>query len=211
MGQLPDLQEARRRLELALEPIPNDRWILGFLRGGCVQPIVTSEISQRFMRRHPLMPLSRKALFERTPTVVNAVVQASESADDYDWELDWPALLYTPVARIGERPVGLLILGSRTDHWYSEEEMAYARTLGVSLAPMVSALRGPLGRLNETEALVAQLLSHGFSPLEMARAMGADERRMRSVAEKVARRLQSVPADQFALPPIKVRRVTWLP
>jgi DNA-binding CsgD family transcriptional regulator len=209
MGQLPDLQEARRRLELALEPIHHDRWILGFLRGGCVQPIVSSEISRRFMHRHPLMPLSRKALYERMPTVVNAVIEAYESTNDYDWELDWPALLYTPVARIGHRPVGLLIIGSRTDHWYSDQEIAYARTLGMSLTPMVSALRGPLGRLTETEALVAQLLSHGLSHVEIARALDADEYRARSLAEKVARRLESVPADQLALLPIKVRPMTW--
>ena len=188
MGQLPDLQEARRRLELALETLYHDRWVLGFLRGGCMQPIVSSEISRRFMHRHPLMPLSRKALYERKPMVVNAVVDGGMPENDYDWELDWPALLYTPVAQVGQRPVGLLILGSRTDHWYTEEDLAYAHTLGVTLAPMVSALRGPLGRLNETEIAVAQLLSHGFSHQEIARAMNTDEPRARTLVEKVTRR-----------------------
>src|SRR5436189_75777 len=33
MGQLPDLQEARRRLGLALDVFCHDRWVLGYLRG----------------------------------------------------------------------------------------------------------------------------------------------------------------------------------
>jgi DNA-binding CsgD family transcriptional regulator len=188
MGQLPDLPEARRRLELALETLAHDRWVLGFLRGGCMQPMVSSEISRRFMQRHPLMPLARKALFERRPISVNAVFEAAKRPNDYDWELDWPSLLYAPVAQIGQRPIGLLVLGSRRDQWYSDEDVAYAQMLGVSLAPLVSALRGPLSRLNESEAMVAQLLSHGFSSLEIARAMNTDEPRARTLVEKVTRR-----------------------
>jgi GAF domain len=188
MGQLPDLPEARRRLELALDSIRRDRWVLGFLRGGEMQPLITSELSRRFLQSQPLMPLARRALFERRPLVVNAVVDAhDETANDYDWELDWPALLYTPVAEIGERPVGLLILGCRTDHWYTEANVAYMHTLGVSLAPMVSALRRPFSKLNPTESMVAQLLSHGFSCQEIARAMKAEEPRARSLVERVRR------------------------
>jgi DNA-binding CsgD family transcriptional regulator len=209
MGQLPDLPEARRRLELALGSLYHDRWVLGFLRGGCLQPIVSSEITRRFMQRHPLMPLSRKALYERRPMVVNALVGDGGSGNDYDWELDWPALLYAPVVGIGQRPVGLLILGSRDDHWYTEEDVAYAHTLGVTLAPMVAALRRPLSRLNEKELVVAQLLSHGFSHQEIARAMNTDQGRAKSLAEKVARRLQVVQPEELLLPPIEVRRISW--
>jgi hypothetical protein len=187
MGQLPDLPEARRRLELALETLYHDRWVLGFLRGGCLQPIVSSEISRRFMHRHPLLPLARRALFERRPMVVNALLASTEPPNDYDWELDWPALLYAPVAEVGQRPVGLLILGSRCDHWYSEDDIAYAHALGASLGSLVSALRGPLSRLNESEAMVVQLLSHGFSSPEIARAMNTDEPRARVLVERVTR------------------------
>jgi DNA-binding CsgD family transcriptional regulator len=206
MGQLPDLQEARRRLELALATLCADRWVLGFLRGGCLQPIVASEISRRLLNSHPLMPLSRRALFERRPVVVNSVLDSTAPDSDYDWELDWPALLYAPVTEIGQRPVGLLIVGCRGDHWYTEEDMAFAHTLGLSLAPMVSALRGPLSRLNETENAVAQLLSHGFSSQEIARAMNSDERRTRVLVDKVARRLHTVTSNQLAFPSIQVRR-----
>src|SRR5690242_13047950 len=136
MGQLPDLQQARRRLGLALSTICHDRWVLGFLRGGCLQPIAASEISRRFLQSHPLMPLSRRALYERKPMVINSVVASDEAADEYDWELDWPAILYAPVGELGQRPIGLLIVGCRRDHWYSEEDIANAHTLGISLAPM---------------------------------------------------------------------------
>lgn len=153
-----------------------------------MQPIVSSEIARRFMQRHPLLPLARKALYERRPMVVNAVFEPeSTSLNDYDWELDWPALLYAPVAEIGERPVGLLILGCRTDHWYTEENVAYMHTLGFSLGPEVSALKRPFSKLNATESVVAQLLSHGFSCQEIARAMNAEEPRARTLVDRVRR------------------------
>ena len=63
--------------------------------------------------------------------------------------MDWPALLYAPVGEAGQRPIGLLIVGCRRDHWYSEDDITYAINLGALLAPLVAALRGPLGRLNE--------------------------------------------------------------
>src|SRR5438874_1384477 len=73
MGQLPDLQQARRRLGLALKPIAHDRWVLGYLRGGCLQPIAASEVSRRFVQGRPLAPLSRQALCEKEPMVINSV------------------------------------------------------------------------------------------------------------------------------------------
>ena len=152
-----------------------------------MQPVITSEISRRFLQAQPLMPLARRALFERRPLVVNAVVDFGDATNDYDWELDWPALLYTPVAEIGERPMGLIILGCRTDHWYTEENVAYMHTLGFSLGPTVSALRRTFSKLNTTETVVAQLLSHGFSCEEIARAMNAAEPRARTLVDRVRR------------------------
>lgn len=153
-----------------------------------MHPVVGSEISRRFMQPQPLMPLSRRALYERRPVVVNSISEMPGARNDYDWELDWPALLYAPITAVGERPVGLMILGCRTDHWYSEEEIAYMHTLGVSLAPMVSGLRRLLSGLNESETVVAQLLSHGLSSQEIARAMNTNEPKARSLVEKVTRR-----------------------
>jgi DNA-binding CsgD family transcriptional regulator len=199
MGQLPDLQEARRRLGLALEIFCHDRWVLGYLRGGSFQPIAASEISRRLMQRRPLMPLSRRALFEKRPVVVNSVIENPDPSNGYDWELDWPAILYAPVAEAGKRPIGLLILGCRRDHWYSDEDVHYAGSLGVTLAPMIAALRGPLGRLNEIESEVAQLLSYGLSEPEIARAIRFDEHRTRALVDGVTRKLNLVTTGEMEL------------
>ena len=192
MGQLPDLQEARRRLGLALKALCHDRWVLGYLRGGWLQPIAASEVSRRLLKSHPLMPLARKALFEMKPLVVNTVVDRTETTEGYEWELDWPAILYAPIAEIGQRPLGLLVIGCRRDHWYTDDDVAYAHTLGYALAPMVADLRWPLSRLNESEVEVAQLLSNGLSTQEIARAIRTNERQARSLVNSVSRKLQSV-------------------
>jgi DNA-binding CsgD family transcriptional regulator len=206
MGRLPDLQAARLRLGLALDSIRNDRWVLGYLRGGWLQPIAASEISRRFLQSRPLMPLSRRALFEKRPMVVNSVIDASVPSTGYDWELDWPALVYAPVFEPGKRPIGLLVLGCRDDHWYSDEDVAYAHGLGVTLAPLVASLRGPLSRLNESEGEVAQLLSYGLSTLEVARAIQIDERRAQALVASVARKLGSFSAGELAFPVEPVKR-----
>src|SRR5215831_11467007 len=108
MGQLPDLQQARHRLGLALGALTHDRWVVGYLRGGCLRPIAASEISRRFLRGQELQPLSRRALFEQRPLVINTMVEAGEGANESDWELDWPAIMYAPIGETNHRPVGLL-------------------------------------------------------------------------------------------------------
>jgi DNA-binding CsgD family transcriptional regulator len=205
MGQLPQLQQARRRLGLALNGISHDRWVLGYLRAGWVQPIAASEVSRRFLQGRPLMPLARRALYEKRPMVVNSVIENPNPSLGYDWELDWPALLYAPVGEVGARPIGLLVLGCRRDHWYSEDDVTYAGSLGITLAPLVAALRGPLGRLNESEGEVAQLLSYGLSTQEIARAIQVDDRKTRALVDSVTRKLQAVGGDELVLPQAETR------
>lgn len=209
MGQLPDLYQARRRLGLALSLIPHDRWVVGYLRGGCMQPIAASEISRPLLDGRALMPLSRRALYERKPAVINSVVEASAAGNDEDWELDWPAILYAPVGELAKRPIGLLVIGSRQYHWYSEHDVAFAYTLGLSLAPMVSALRGPLSRLNASETMVAHLLGHGLSVGEVARAMDIEEPRARQLVDNVTRKLRSITESDLHFPAIQLKRMTW--
>ena len=207
MGQLPDLQEARRRLGLALEALCHDRWVLGYLRGGSLQPIAASEVSPHILQGRPLVPLSRRALYEKRPVVVNSVIENANPSNGYDWELDWPAMLYAPVGELGQRPIGLLTVGCRRDHWYSDADVHYAVSLGVTLAPMVEALRRPLARLNGMESEVAQLLSYGLSESEIARAIKVSERRARTIAEDVARKLRIVSLEvALSLPEVPGRR-----
>src|SRR5438132_14077116 len=109
MGQLLDLQEARRRLGLALEVLSHDRWVVGLLRGGVLQPVAASEISRRLLQARPLQPLSRRALFEQRPVVVNSVFPYTTPASGFEWELDWPAIMYARIVLTGERTIGLCV------------------------------------------------------------------------------------------------------
>jgi len=206
MGQLPDLQEARRRLGLALSPVCHDRWVLGYVRNGSLQPIAASELSRRFTQSRPLMPLSRRALYEKRPVVINSIQEKAETSNRYDWELDWPAIIYAPVGELGARPIGLLIIGCRRDHWYTDEDVAYADTLGYTLVPLVAALRGPMSRLNESENEVAQLLSYGLSTQEIARAIRTDDRNARVMVDAVTKKLHTVTAEDLMFPVIQMRR-----
>ena len=206
MGQLPDLQEARRRLGLALSSVPHDRWILGYLRNGSMKPITGSEVSRRFLQSRPLVALSRRALYEKRPLVINSVFEKPLTANTYDWELDWPAILYAPVGVMGCRPIGLLVIGCRQDHWYTEEDVAYAHTLGYSLASLVAALKGPMSRLNETQAEVLQLLSYGLSSSEIAFAMRTDDRYVRTLVDQVTKKMQSVSAEKLMFPVVHIKR-----
>jgi DNA-binding CsgD family transcriptional regulator len=209
MGQLPDLQQALRRLGLALSSVRHDRWVLGYLRGGCLQPIAGSEMSRKFLHSRPLMPLARRALFEQKPTVINTVFRNEESSIGYDWELDWPAILYAPVGQRGHRPIGLLIIGCRSDHWYPDDDVAYAQSLGYMVAPMVTALRGPMSRLTEAQSEVAHLLGYGLSAQEIARAIKVDDRLAHTLVDQVTRKLQSITADDLKFPALQLKRMTW--
>ena len=206
MGQLPDLQEARRRLGLALDAVCHDRWVLGYLRNGSMRPITGSEVSRRVLQTRSLAPVSRRALYERRPLVINSLFEKPEMANSYDWELDWPAILYAPIGKLGCGPIGLLVIGCRQDHWYTEEDIAYAHTLGVSLAPLVAALKGPMSRLNESQREVFQLLSYGLSASEIAHAMRTDHHRARTLVDQVSKKMQSVSADELVFPIVQIKR-----
>jgi len=107
---------------------------------------------------------------------------------------------------MGHQPIGLLVVGCRRDHWYTEEDVAYTHTLGYSLAPLVAALRKPLSKLNETEAEVVQLLSYGLSTQEIARAIRTDDRHARSLVDGVTRKLRSVSAEDLMFPVVQIKR-----
>jgi DNA-binding CsgD family transcriptional regulator len=75
----------------------------------------------------------------------------------------------------------------------------------MTLAPIVAALRGPLGRLNETEGEIAQLLSYGLSTQEIARAIQVNEETAQALVDGVTRRLKSFSAGEFLLPVGEIR------
>jgi DNA-binding CsgD family transcriptional regulator len=114
---------------------------------------------------------------------------ASAAGQGEDWELAWPALLYAPVGMPGSRPVGLLILGSRKDYWYAQEEIDYVASLGVTLTSMALSVGGPLDRLRGSERRAAQLLSQGLSAAEIAAALHTDRTAARRLVARVLRKL----------------------
>jgi DNA-binding CsgD family transcriptional regulator len=189
MRQTIDLEKTRTHLALALDVLHNDRWILGGVRDGRMRVIADSTLPEE-----PVQPLylelsqmARRCLYERHPLAVTSIVEPR--SEEGDWEIDWPALIYAPVGIPKTRPVGILIVGSRTEHWYTQDEIDYVSALGVTLTTAVSCLTGPLGRLEPPERKVALLMAEGMSDDEIARATGSTAGAVAKVSDAVLRKL----------------------
>ena|SRR5437879_21554 len=200
MDSALDLPTLEFRLHHAMALVRQDRWLLGALRDGKLRVLADSspELHRPYRRTRVLTHLARRCLHERRPLTVSALDQAcaappqaqAATNEQHDWELDWPALLYAPVGMPGQRPVGLLIVGARTTHWYQQQEIDYAAALGVTLTGLVLALSGPLARLNQRELEAARLVAQGFSLAETSAALnlgGPEE--ARSLVDRVLRKL----------------------
>jgi hypothetical protein len=177
-----DIPTLDLRLHHVMALIRQDRWLLGALRDGKLKVLADSNPEPRrpYRRTRALTHLARRCLHERRPLTVSALEHDPDTCSEPplpdlgppDWELDWPALLYAPVGMPGQRPVGLLIAGARTAHWYQQAEIDYAAALGVALTGLVLPLGGPLARLNGPELEAARLVARGFSLAETAAALG---------------------------------------
>jgi DNA-binding CsgD family transcriptional regulator len=187
-----DLPTLELRLDHAMALLRQDRWLLGALRDGKLKVLADSspDLHRPYRRTRPLSHLARRCLHERQPLTVSSLgVADTRPARLSEWELDWPALLYSPVGMPGHRPLGLLIVGARASHWYRQHEIDYAAALGVSLTGPVLALSGPLTRLNERELEAARLVAQGLSLPEtsVALSLGLDE--ARDLVDRVLRKL----------------------
>ena len=199
--ELPTLEF---RLHHAMALVRQDRWLLGAVCDGKLKVLADSspELHRPYRRTRALTHLARRCLHERRPLTVSslggALPEPEATAAAADWELDWPAMLYAPVGLPARRPVGLLIIGSRTDHWYQQQEIDYAAALGVTLTGLVLALGGPLTRLSERERLTAQLIAQGLSLPEtsIALRLGLDE--ARDLVDRVLRKLSVRSPGQLA-------------
>lgn len=181
--------------------VRQDRWLLGALRDGKLRVLADSspEADRPYRRTRSLSHLARRCLHERRPLSVASVAGGgTEPGRPADWELDWPGLLYAPVGLPGQRPIGLLIVGSRCDHWYQQHEVDYVAAIGVSVSGLVLTLSGPLTRLNRRELDVARLLAHGMSISETSAALqvGVDE--ARDMIGRVLRKLSLRSPGQLA-------------
>jgi DNA-binding CsgD family transcriptional regulator len=196
-----DMPTLEFRLHHAMSFLRQDRWLLGALRDGKLKVLADSspELHRPYRRTRSLTHLARRCLQERHPLTVSSLdAGRARTAGQQDWELDWPALLYAPVGMPGRRPLGLLIAGARTSHWYRQQEIDYIAALGVTLTGMVLALNGPLARLDERELEAARLVALGLSLAETAAALNTTADEARRLLDRVLRKLSVRSPSQLA-------------
>lgn len=199
-----DLSTHEFRLQHAIALIRHDRWLLGALREGKLKVLADSspELHRPYRRTRLLTQLARRCLHERRPLTVSSLdtsgAEPPAPPPAADWELDWPALLYAPVGMPGQRPVGLLIVGSRSSHWYQQHEIDYAAALATILTGVVLALSGPLARLDEHELEAARLIAQGLSLAETSVALGLGPDAARELVDRVLRKLSVRSPGQLA-------------
>lgn len=137
MNEQTGLQELVAEITNALTAVPHDRWQLSWLNQGRLWIIADK-------RRPSLAPgarctrltsLGRACIFDRCPVTVNNVFPPEASVPMRDWEMDWPSLVYIPVASPRRRPNGLLVIGSRRQQWYESSELTFLSDLGEVVAP----------------------------------------------------------------------------
>ena len=202
MDSALDLPTLEFRLHHAMALVRQDRWLLGALHDGKLRVLADSspELHRPYRRTRTLAHLARRCLHERRPLTVSAAGRTARHGHGTgaDWELDWPALLYAPVGMPARRPIGLLVMGSRAEHWYQQQEIDYAAALGVTLSGLVLALGGPLARLSDRERQTAHLIAQGLSLPEtsLALRLGLDE--ARDLVDGVLRKLSVRSPGQLA-------------
>ena len=200
MGSGTGSDRTRSHVKVALEVVHHDRWVLGGLRDGRLRVIAQSRprpASAPAAQPGPmadvrpiyseLSPIARRCLYERHPLAVNSIADPRDHQDD--WEIYWPALVYAPVGLADTRPVGLLIVGSRSQHWYTQAEIDYVAALGVALTAAVSCVTGPLGRLSPRERRFALLIAEGLSDEEIALALELDPPTVKRASDAILRKL----------------------
>jgi len=202
MGSRTGSDRTRAHVKAALEVVHHDRWLLGGLRDGRLRIIAQSPVPASSRPAEPsppktttiraiyseLSPLARRCLYERHPLAVNSLVDFRDHQDD--WEVHWPALVYAPVGLADTRPVGLIIVGSRQQHWYTQSEIDYVAALGVALTAAVSCVTGPLGRLTPRERRFALLIAEGLSDEEIALALEVDPHVAKRASDGILRKLE---------------------
>lgn len=197
MRRTLDLEKTQTHLALALDALHHDRWLLGGIRDGRLRVIADSTVEAGSDAVQPiyleLSALARRCLYERHPLAVTSIVEPKRRGGD--WETDWPALIYAPVGIPRARPVGILVVGSRTEHWYTQDEIDYVSALGVTLTTAVSCYTGPLGRLAPAERRIAVLVAEGLSDAEIARAVGGTTEAVSRLVVAILRKLSARSRD----------------
>jgi len=129
--------EVMQEINGALVTVPHDRWQLAGLHEGRLWIITDSKRSALApgARCTRISSLARACLLDRCPVSVSNVYPPDPREALRDWELDWPSLVYVPVATRGRRSFGVLLLGSRTLRVYDPSELRFLGDLGEVIAP----------------------------------------------------------------------------
>ena len=193
------------RLEAALELVRRDRWLLGGVRGHRLQVLGEGPGRQVAATKSgppqvvDLSPIGQRCLAEDQPVAVTTILGAGIEAGDGEWEQLWPTVLYAPVPGKEGAPIGLLVVGCRTLHWFDEADVDFVGALAGSLTECVSAAMDPLGGLTHDERMAAYLMAEGLSGAEVSRALKTDREKaqllMGSVLRKLNLRSRSEVAD----------------
>ena len=205
MKSKPRIRDTVKRLESALAMVRQDRWQLGGLRAGRLVVLaqhdnesgLAATLGAGERRVQELTPLARRALFERRSVSISTI-QTIPAGGEEDWELDWPTILYAPVADPGFRPAGLLILGVREPHWYEEDDINYIAAIAATLTSFVTAATDPLRPLTRNERMVAYLLGEGLSSAEVGRALRIERVEAQEAIGTVLRKLKLRSAGEVA-------------
>jgi GAF domain-containing protein len=121
----------------ALRALPHDRWQLGGLYEGRLWIIADSKRTQLApgARCTRISSLARACLLDRCPVTVSNVYPPEPEDPLRDWELDWPTLVYVPVATHRGRAVGVLLVGARRLATYEASDLRFLGDLGEVIAP----------------------------------------------------------------------------
>ena len=203
MKSKPRIRDTVKRLEAALAMVRQDRWQLAGLRSGRLVVLAEAPTREGGARQpaerstRELTPLARRALYERRSVSISTI-QTLPAGGEEDWELDWPTILYAPVAEPGQRPAGLLILGVREPHWYEEEDINYIAAIATTLTAFVGTAIDPLRPLTRSERMVAYLLGEGLSSAEVSRALKIERGEAQEAIGAVLRKLKLRSAGEVA-------------
>lgn len=131
----------------ALRALAHDRWQLAGLHEGRLWIIADSKRTQLApgARCTRITSLARACLLDRCPVSVNNVYPPEPGDVLRDWELEWPTLVYVPVASQGGRAVGVLLIGSRSLQAYEASDLRFLSDLGQVIAPWLRRYIGENG------------------------------------------------------------------
>ena len=147
MDKDSDVGAVVEEIARALRALPHDRWQLAGLHEGRLWIIADSKRTRLApgARCTRISSLARACLLDRCPVSINNVYPPEPEDLLRDWELEWPTLVYVPVATQGGRAVGVLLIGARSLQPYEASDLRFLSDLGQVIAPWLRRYMGENG------------------------------------------------------------------